>query len=68
MKNVYLENILRKSFPKEATTRSNKPLEFIHAAGCSSIHPNFFGKNKYFWLFIVDFSRKTCVYFFERKI
>ena len=56
-----------KSFSKEVTTRTKKPLEFIHANVCKPIHPNSFGKNKYFLLFIDDFSIKTRAYFFKEK-
>ena len=32
---------------KKATTRAKKPLKLIHVDVCSSIHLNYFGKNKY---------------------
>lgn len=57
----------RKSFPKESTTRATKPLELIHTDVCGPIKPNSFGKNKYFLLFIDDYSRKTWVYFLKEK-
>ena len=56
-----------KSFPKESTTRATKPLELIHTDVCGPIKPNSFGKNKYFLLFIDDYSRKTWVYFLKEK-
>jgi hypothetical protein len=53
----------RKNFPKESTTRANEPLQVVHADVCGPIKPSSFGKNRYFLLFIDDFSRKTWVYF-----
>ncbi|KAM2718779.1 hypothetical protein EV1_030652 [Malus domestica] len=57
----------RKSFPKESTTRAQKPLELIHTDVCGPIKPSSLGKNNYFLLFIDDFSRKTWVYFLKQK-
>ncbi|KAM2065114.1 hypothetical protein EV1_027910 [Malus domestica] len=57
----------RKSFPKESTTRTQKPLELIHTDVCGPIKPSSWGKNNYFLLFIDDFSRKTWVYFLKQK-
>ena len=57
----------RKSFPREATTRARKPLELIHTDVCGPIDPHSLGKNRYFLLFIDDFSRKTWVYFLKEK-
>ena len=51
----------------KVATRAKKPLEFIHANVCSLTHPNSFGKNKYFLLFINDFNRKTCVHYFKEN-
>ena len=47
------------NFPKEASTRATD----VHG----EIHLNSFGKNKYFLLFIDDFSRKTWMYFLKEK-
>ena len=58
----------RKSFPKEASSRANKPLELIHTDVCGPLKPSSLGKNNYFLLFIDDFSRKTWVYFLKQKI
>ncbi|XP_070014347.1 uncharacterized protein [Nicotiana sylvestris] len=49
----------RKSFPKEAMSRSTKPLQLVHTDVCGPINPPSFGKSKYFLLFIDNFSRKT---------
>ena len=57
----------RKSFPRETTTRASKPLELIHTDVCGPIDPFSLGKNRYFLLFIDDFSRKTWVYFLKQK-
>ncbi|KAK4269964.1 hypothetical protein QN277_023055 [Acacia crassicarpa] len=57
----------RKSFPKEASSRTNKPLELIHTDVCGPLKPSSLGKNNYFLLFIDDFSRKTWVYFLKQK-
>ncbi|KAL1294566.1 hypothetical protein AAHE18_19G149300 [Arachis hypogaea] len=46
----------RKSFPKQSKSRATKPLQLIHA----DVLPIFF-------LFIDDYSRKTCVYFLKQK-
>lgn len=55
----------RKSFPKETTSRASGPLQLVHADVCGPIKPSSFGKNRYFPLFIDDFSRKTWVYFLK---
>ena len=57
----------RNAFPKESMTRAKGPLQLIHADLCGPIIPSSFGKNKYFLLFIDDFSRKTWVYFLKEK-
>ena len=58
----------RKTLPREATTRAKEPLELIHTDVCRSIDPIFLGKNRYFLLFIDDFSQKTWVYFLKEKL
>ena len=55
-------------FSKNATTRAKKAVELIHANVCYPIHLNFFDKNKYFLLFIDDFSINTWTYFLKEKI
>ncbi|CAL1382197.1 unnamed protein product [Linum trigynum] len=49
----------RASFPKESLSRAKAPLELVHSDHCGPITPTSFGKNKYFLLFIDDYSRKT---------
>ena len=48
----------RNSFPKEANTRAKKPLELVHAIYVAQSIP----RNKYFFSFVDDSSRKTWVY------
>ncbi|KAG7565068.1 Zinc finger CCHC-type superfamily [Arabidopsis suecica] len=55
------------SFPKESSTRAQKPLELIHTDVCGPIKPKSLGKSNYFLLFIDDFSRKTWVCFLKEK-
>ncbi|CAJ2639360.1 unnamed protein product [Trifolium pratense] len=55
------------SFPKESSSREQKPLELIHTDVCGPIKPRSLGKSNYFLLFIDDFSRKTWVYFLKEK-
>jgi hypothetical protein len=49
----------QKSLSKESTTRTNEPLQLVHVDVCGPIKPSSFCKNRYFLLFIDDFSRKT---------
>ncbi|CAJ2640870.1 unnamed protein product [Trifolium pratense] len=55
------------SFPKESSSRAQKPLELIHTDVCGPIKPRSLDKSNYFLLFIDDFSRKTWVYFLKEK-
>ncbi|KAK2994443.1 hypothetical protein RJ640_001259 [Escallonia rubra] len=57
----------RHSFPKESISRAKAPLELIHTDVCGPIDPASLGKNRYFLLFIDDYSRKTWVYFLKQK-
>ncbi|GKV46724.1 hypothetical protein SLEP1_g53699 [Rubroshorea leprosula] len=57
----------RKSFPKQSQSRATRPLQLVHTDVCGPITPCSFGKNKYFLLFIDDYSRKTWVYFLKEK-
>ena len=66
MKGVYLESN-RRSFPKEASSRASKPLQLVHTDVCGLIIPTSLGKNKYFLIFVDDFSRKTWIYFLKEK-
>ena len=57
----------RTSFPKESNSRAKKPLEITHVVVYGPIKPSSLGKNNYFLLFMDDFSRKTWVYFLNKK-
>ena len=57
----------KKSFPKESSSRAQKPLELIHTDVCGLIKLSSLGKSNYFLIFKDDFSRKTWVYFLKEK-
>ncbi|KAK3004468.1 hypothetical protein RJ639_018181 [Escallonia herrerae] len=57
----------RHSFPKESTSRAKVSLELIHTDVCGPIDLVSLGKNRYFLMFIDDYSRKTWVYFLKQK-
>ena len=57
----------RKSFLKEATIRSMKPLKLVHTNICGPIKLSSHGNNHYFHLFIDDFNQKTWLYFLKQK-
>lgn len=63
-----LKKQFRSPFPKESNSRAQKPLQLIHTDVCGPIKPSSFGKNKYFILFIDDFSRKIMGVFLEGKV
>ncbi|KAK2999470.1 hypothetical protein RJ639_023146 [Escallonia herrerae] len=52
---------------RESISRAKASLELIYTDVCGSIDPASFGKNRYFLLFIDDYSRKTWVYFLKQK-
>ena len=49
----------RRSFLKQSTLRSTKPLQLVHANVCEPIKPHSIVKSFHFVLFIDDDSRKT---------
>ena len=57
----------RRSFPNEAESRANVPLQLVHTNVCGPINPPLVGKHKYLFLFIDDFSRKIWVYLLKKK-
>jgi hypothetical protein len=52
---------------KKAATRSTKLLEIIHTDICGSFDTPLFGKEKYFIIFIDDFSRYGYIYLLHEK-
>ncbi|KAK3012142.1 hypothetical protein RJ639_012141 [Escallonia herrerae] len=55
------------NFPKESISRAKAPLELIHTYVCGLIDPAYLCKNIYFLQFIIDYGRKTWVYFLKQK-
>ena len=57
----------RKSFPKGVSWRASVFLELIHTDICGPIKNPSLGSQRYFLIFIDDFSRMTWVYFLKEK-
>lgn len=57
----------RDSFPVGKSWRASKPLELVHADICGPMQTLSLNKNKYFIVFVDDFSRRTWVYFIKKK-
>jgi len=57
----------RRSFPKEANSRAKESLQLVYTNACGPINPPSCGNNKYFLLFIDDYSIMTWVYFLKQK-
>ena len=55
----------RQSFPKGVAQRVKKVLKVIHTDICEPISTPSQGNNKYFILFIDDFTRMTWVFFIK---
>lgn len=49
----------RDSFPVGKSWRASKPLEIVHANICGPMQTLSLNKNKYFIIFVDDFSRRT---------
>ena len=56
----------RKSFPKEVSWRESVFLELIHTNICEPMNTPSLGSQRYFIIFIDDFSRMTLVYFLKK--
>lgn len=57
----------RESFPKDKAWRATTPLELVHTDVCGPISAPTHAGNKYFLIFIDDFTRMTWVYFMKQK-
>jgi len=57
----------RDSFPSSKSWRETKPLELVHANIYGPMKTLSLNKNKYFIIFVEDFSRRTWVYFITEK-
>lgn len=57
----------RKPFPHQASFVSRELLELVHLDICGPITPVTPGGNRYFLLFVDDFSKKMWVYLFKEK-
>ncbi|CAH9134446.1 unnamed protein product [Cuscuta epithymum] len=57
----------RQPFPIEKTWRAKQILELVHTDVCGPMRTPSVSKNRYFILFIDDYSRMTWVYFFQEK-
>jgi uncharacterized membrane protein YgcG len=55
------------SFPEGKAVRATHVLELVHTDVCGPMQTESLGGNKYFLLFIDDFSRMCWVYFIQRK-
>ena len=56
----------RESFPKKAW-RAKAPLELVHTDVCGPMTTPTHAGNKYFLIFVDDFTRMTWVYFMRQK-
>ena len=57
----------RQPFPKGVRWRAKKALELVHTDVCGPMSTLSHGKNRYFILFIDDFTRMTWVFFMKQK-
>ena len=57
----------RESFPSQSSWRAKKKLELIHNDVCGPMQDPSLNNNRYFILFIDDFTRMTWVYFMRHK-
>lgn len=57
----------KRSFPVGQSWRATEPLELVHADLCGPMRTESLGGNKYFLLFVDDYSRMSWVYFLKFK-
>lgn len=57
----------RKPFPKGVSWRAKEMLELVHTDVCGPMRTLSHPENKYFILFIDDFTRMTWVYFMRQR-
>ncbi|GMJ02182.1 hypothetical protein HRI_003887400 [Hibiscus trionum] len=57
----------RDTFPKSSNMRASKIAELIHADVCGPMQTPSLNNNRYFVVFVDDFSRMTWVYFVKEK-
>ncbi|KAL0424086.1 UNVERIFIED_CONTAM: Retrovirus-related Pol polyprotein from transposon TNT 1-94 [Sesamum radiatum] len=57
----------RDSFPKNSNKRASEVAELIHADVCGPMQTPSLNNNRYFVVFVDDFSRMTWVYFVKEK-
>ncbi|KAI5330256.1 hypothetical protein L3X38_029654 [Prunus dulcis] len=57
----------RDSFPAESTWRAQSPLELVHTDICGPMQIASMSENRYFLLFIDDYTRMVWVYFLRNK-
>lgn len=62
-----MTKLTRSSFPSHTSFETKKPLELVYADICGPITPETPGGNRYFLLFVDDYSRKMWVYFLKEK-
>ncbi|KAK1419766.1 hypothetical protein QVD17_29081 [Tagetes erecta] len=57
----------RLPFPNQTTYRARKPLELVHTDLCGPITPSTLAGNRYFILFVDDYSRYAWIYTIKTK-
>ena len=62
-----LEKHHRESFPKEKAWRAKALLDLVHTDVCGPMNTQTRGGNKYFIIFVDNYSRMTWVYFMRQK-
>lgn len=62
-----MAKMTRKPFPSQTMFTSKNKLELIHADICGPIAPTTPRENRYFLLFVDDYSRKMWVYLLKDK-